>query len=77
MRRTSPYFALKFVVEVQWPSNPFFETIAGFNDQGVAEKYAADCADAHKPIDGKHWVYRVRERTGKGWQQVADFSRLH
>jgi hypothetical protein len=38
------------VVQCRWPRNPFFETIAAFNDKGVADAYAADCARANPQL---------------------------
>lgn len=43
MRRTSVYYSLRFIVQCQSPSYAGFESIAAFDNQGTAIKYAADC----------------------------------
>lgn len=45
---------LPFVVEVNM-NGRFFEPLAAFNVQSIAEAYADDCRKAHK-----HFEYRVR-----------------
>lgn len=70
MKRTSPYFGLKWLVEVKWPSSFGFEVISAYNHDRVAREYADSCFKAQSPIDGKPWVYRVRERQGNKWVVV-------
>jgi hypothetical protein len=73
MRRSSPYHGLKWLVEAKWPSNAFFEVIAGFNHDRVAKSYADECMAGAPPINGKPWSYRVRERDGRGkWTVIHE-----
>lgn len=62
MQRTSRYYNLKWIVECKPGKQAFFETIAAFNDDSVAEVYAAECRAAN----GEWAVYRVMERKGRG-----------
>lgn len=62
MKRTSEYFNLKYLVQCKSNSRPCFETIAAFDVDIIARKYATDCvAGAASTI-----TYRVMERTGRG-----------
>ena len=65
--RTSKYFYLTNVVEVQWSSG-FWEAIAAFNDDSAATQYAIDCRGTNK-----HLSYRVLERKGSKWKVVREW----
>lgn len=75
MKRSSPYFDLKFRVDCRRPPNPasWWETIAAFNNDSVALAYAKDCFSAWKRRDG--WEYRVMKRTGRGWVEITKAER--
>lgn len=68
MRRTSPYYNLKWIVECKWPNKPFFEQIAAFNDAQVAKDYCDFCAKSWKLED--NFQYRVMERKGNKWIRI-------
>lgn len=75
MKRSSPYFNLKYRVDCRPPGQVFFETIVAFNNDRVALKYADDCERAHRgggyTANGK-WEYRVLVRRGNRWVEITE-----
>lgn len=74
MRRSSVYYPLRYIVQCQSPSFAGFESIAAFDEKGIAIKYAADCTV------GKSAEYRYRvidhhnnedKCVYRTWRQVA------
>jgi hypothetical protein len=57
MKRSSKYYTLRYFVECKWPHNSFYETIAAFDSERVAEAYAAECKKTN--LD---FVYRTFKR---------------
>lgn len=71
MRRSSPYFNLRYIVECKPPRQAFFEQMCAFNSDSVAFDYAERCrADKRFWPDGK-WEYRVMKRTNKGLVEMT------
>jgi hypothetical protein len=66
MTRTSKYFDLRFVVEVRQNPLPYWEAMAAFNVDSVAQAYAARCRQANPLSD-----YRVMERQARGWKELG------
>lgn len=65
MRRSSPYYQLKYVVGCKWPQNGFYEPIAAFDSEKIAREYASSrCGLAL----AYQMHYRVMERTGTGYK---------
>lgn len=62
MKRTSEYFGLKYLVQCRARDRHHFETIAAFDVDDIARKYAKDCAK--NAIPG--FTYRTMERDGRG-----------
>jgi hypothetical protein len=73
MKRTSPYFDLKWRVDCKRPPNPatWWETIAAFNSDRVALAYAADCLKSKASWKEGPWEYRVMERRGSKWVEIT------
>lgn len=68
MKRSSKYYPLSTIVEVK-PKDGFgwWETMAAFNAEPVAVRYAKDCARANRAI----YQYRVMRRNSRGrWEEV-------
>lgn len=73
MKRTSPYFYLKYRVDCRQPGAAFFETIVAFNSDRVALRYADECRKNHRPIPGiGDWEYRVLSRRGNRWVEITE-----
>jgi hypothetical protein len=69
MRRSSPYYPLKW--RVDFSGGRYWETIAAYNVASVAFGYAAECRKQwHSLPMSERPLYRVMERTGKGWKEV-------
>ena len=64
MQRSSPYYPLAFRVDCQVDSRvcASWETIAAFNVDVVAQRYADECKKTN-PYN----LYRVMERKGRVW----------
>lgn len=72
MRRSSPYFDLKYRVDCRQPGMAFYETIVAFNSDRVALQYAEKCRRNHSPIPGiGDWDYRVLARRGNRWVEIT------
>ena len=56
--------ALSFVVECKWPNNPFYEPIAAFNSERVAEHYRDECRATNSLLE-----YRMRDLTPTSTQE--------
>lgn len=56
MRRSSVYYALRYVVQCSWPDKPFFESMCAFDLADAAIEYAAE-AFKKQTVDG--FRYRV------------------
>lgn len=65
MRRSNPYHALKWIVQVKWPNKPFYENIAAFDSERIANEYADDAAERARKIC-INFAYRVCERQSDG-----------
>lgn len=63
MKKSSKYFELRWIVEVRWPENTWFEPIAAFNSESVAQQYASGCRLAAT----QGFEYRVQKRKSRGW----------
>lgn len=69
MKRSSKYFALRYLVECKPSYQTFYEPIAAYNDDGIAINYAVECSRAANAI--KHNSdYRVMERKSRGYNQI-------
>jgi hypothetical protein len=69
MKRSSPFFGLKYLVQCR-DFRPFYETIAAFNYDGAAHGYAKDCAKTNTLN-----FYRVMERDSRGrLTELLDFK---
>lgn len=73
MKRSSPYYPLKYRVDCNMTGR-FFETIAAFNSDRIALDYVANCRKFQARV-GSPYTYRVMERTGKGWIEITKASR--
>jgi len=65
MNRSSKYFPLEYIVECKPGRQPFFEVIAAFNADCVANHYANECRVANPGNE-----YRVLTRRGRKFQQT-------
>ncbi len=69
MKRSSPYYELKYIVTCKPAGQHFYEKIAAFNIDTVATGYATDCHKAHLSQPG--WNYQVWERRGGNWVDIT------
>lgn len=67
MKRSSPYHPLKW--RVDWSTGHYWETIAAFNSETIALKYAADCRKGYQGSPNPP-AYRTMIRTAKGWKTI-------
>lgn len=70
MNRASPYFPLTSRVDVSEEPSRGWQTIAAFNVECVALRYAANCRKAN-PFN----CYRTMTRTSRGWEEAREESR--
>lgn len=67
MKRSSPYYALKYRVDCKPSWQRFWETIVAFNSDRVALHYAGEC---RLQAQGRS-EYKVLKRTAKGWVEIT------
>lgn len=69
MKRSSPYYPLKW--RVDFSNGRYWEPIAAWNTGRIALLYAADCRKRwHSLPMSERPLYRVMERTSKGWKEI-------
>jgi hypothetical protein len=69
--RMNKFKSMVAVVECKWPHNPYWETIAAFDNEPVASTYAERARRAQRGSKTK-LAYRVLTRTpnGREWTEV-------
>jgi hypothetical protein len=55
------YPELKWAVLCKWASKPYWEPIAAFNSETVAQLYCKDCEEANEFETGGYLTYKVEE----------------